>query len=136
MKIVLDTNVLLVAISRRSRYHAIFQAFELKQYTLLLTTDIVLEYEETINWHMGSEASKNVVEGFQRASNIEIIEKYFHWNLITNDPDDNKFVDCAIAGNADFLVTNDSHFHILKTIPFPKVEILSIDEFLELLRTP
>lgn len=135
MKIVLDTNVLLVAISRRSRYHAIFQAFELKQFSLLLTTDILLEYEETITWHMGDVTSKNILEGFQRVSNVKNIEKYYQWNLITNDPDDNKFVDCAVAGNADFLVTNDKHFNVLKAVEFPKIELLSADEFLDLLRT-
>ncbi len=136
MKIVLDTNVLLVSISRRSRYHPIFQAFENKRFSLLLTTDILLEYEETISWHLGAETARNILEGFQRVDNVGHIEKYFYWNLITSDPDDDKFVDCAVAGNVDFLVTNDGHFNVLKNIPFPKVEILSADAFLELLSTP
>lgn len=45
------------------------------------------------------------------------------------DPDDNKFVDCAIACNAKYLVSNDKHFRILKDIPFPKVELLTAQEF-------
>ncbi len=135
MKIVLDTNVLLVSISRRSRYHSIFQAFENKQFTLLVTTDILLEYEETIGWHMGNDAAKNVLEGFHRASNVGLIQKYFYWNLITADPDDDKFVDCAVAGNADFLVSNDSHFNVLKKIPFPSVKVISIDDFMEILKS-
>lgn len=56
------------------------------------------------------------------------------WLLIVADPDDNKFVDCAIAGNADFLVTNDRHFNILKDIDFPPVNIVTIDAFLDLLQ--
>jgi len=43
MRVVLDTNVLLVSISRRSPHHPIFQAFEEKRYELLITTDILLE---------------------------------------------------------------------------------------------
>jgi predicted nucleic acid-binding protein len=42
-------------------------------------------------------------------------------------------VDCAVAGNADFIVTNDGHFKVLKDIQFPRVEVLSIDEFEQLL---
>ena len=45
---------------------------------------------------------------------IEVTTK---WLLIVQDPDDDKFVDCAVAGQADYIVTNDGHFNILKTIP-------------------
>ncbi|MCB9294286.1 MAG: PIN domain-containing protein [Lewinellaceae bacterium] len=57
----------------------------------------------------------------------------YRWELIYNDPDDNKFVDCAVAGQADFLVTHDKHFNVLKEIPFPKVEILRLEALKELL---
>ncbi|MEM1319978.1 MAG: PIN domain-containing protein, partial [Bacteroidota bacterium] len=36
-----------------------------------------------------------------------------------------------IAGRVKFVVTNDKHFNILKNIPFPKVEIITIQDFLE-----
>ena len=36
------------------------------------------------------------------------------------DPDDNKYCDCAIAGNAKYLVTEDKHFQILKSISIKK----------------
>ncbi|MFM9840969.1 MAG: putative toxin-antitoxin system toxin component, PIN family [Cyclobacteriaceae bacterium] len=55
--------------------------------------------------------------------------------MIKQDADDNKFVDCAIASNSDYIVTNDRHFEILKTIEFPKVQIVNVNEFKELLTT-
>ena len=54
---------------------------------------------------------------------------------MTEASDRNKFVDCAIASNADFIVTNDGHFNVLKNIPFPKVKVISIDDFMEILKT-
>lgn len=42
---------------------------------------------------------------------------------------DRKFVDCAFAGNVDFLVTNDKHFNSLKNLDFPKINVLTIQEF-------
>ena len=51
--------------------------------------------------------------------------------LITADPDDNKFVDCAFAANADYLVSEDSHFDILKKTSFPKLNLVTLDEFME-----
>jgi len=53
--------------------------------------------------------------------------------LIRDDVDDNKFIDCAFAGNVNFLVSNDKHFNILKTTQFPKIPLLSISEFLKLI---
>jgi predicted nucleic acid-binding protein len=58
---------------------------------------------------------------------------YYNLNLIKADEDDNKFVDCAFAANADFIITNDSHFNILKDIDFPNIPVLSIVEFQVLL---
>lgn len=55
----------------------------------------------------------------------------FYFNLIKVDPDDNKFVDCAIAGNAKFIVTEDRHYDILQQIDFPKVNIIRLDEMMQ-----
>ena len=60
------------------------------------------------------------------------VDPFFVWQLITLDPDDNKYVDAAISGNAEYLVSDDSHFRILKTVPFPKVTLLTSDEFLNM----
>lgn len=61
------------------------------------------------------------------------VNKYYFWRLITVDPDDNKFVDCAISANADFICTEDSHFKVLSQIPFPVVNIISADDFVKIL---
>jgi predicted nucleic acid-binding protein len=61
--------------------------------------------------------------------NVHKQDIYYKWQLINADKDDNKFVDCAIAGNADFVVTEDKHFNELKIVEFPKLTVLSINEF-------
>ena len=60
---------------------------------------------------------------------------HFHLDLIKIDPDDNKFVDCAFAANATYIVSNDKHFDILKSIQFPSIDVIKIDEFLEELKS-
>ncbi|MCB1159912.1 MAG: hypothetical protein KDK45_20600 [Leptospiraceae bacterium] len=65
--------------------------------------------------------------------NVEFITTYYKWNLIKEDYDDNKFVDCAIASNANYLVFQDKHFNVLKQIDFPKIHLISIDKFKNLL---
>ena len=62
----------------------------------------------------------------------QVITPYYNFNLIEADKDDNKFVDCAIAAQAKCIVTNDHHYDVLKTIPFPKVEVVGLVEFMEM----
>jgi len=129
LKIVLDTNILLVSISPKSEHHWVFQKFISEVYILCVTTDILQEYEEIISNHMGHEVANTVLQLIENSLNVEYITKYFRWNLIDADPDDNKFVDCAISSNAKYIVTNDRHFNILKDLAFPKIEVIDIDEF-------
>lgn len=131
-KIVLDTNVLSVAISRRSRFYPVWQGLRDGLFELLVTTDILEEYEEIIGRDLSPELANAVLETLETLPNIHFIHKYYYWNLIAADPDDDKFVDCAVAGNADFIVTNDKHFGVLSTVSFPKVSVLSADEFLKM----
>ena len=133
MKVVLDTNVLLVSVSRRSPWHPIFLAFLQGSYSLAVTTDILDEYAEVIEEQMGKVASEQALEIILSQPNLERIEKYFFWQLIQKDPDDNKFVDCSVAANADYLVTDDKDFKLLKNIPFPKITLIGKDEFMKLL---
>ena len=53
--------------------------------------------------------------------------------ILAEYKDDDKFVDCAIAANADYIVSEDSHFNALKKIPFPLLTVLTLDEFKETL---
>lgn len=127
-KVVLDTNVLLVSISTKSKLHWIFKNLLEGNYILCLTTDILAEYAEIIEQQMGNLASESALGVLENLPNVEFITNYYKFNLL-KDPDDNKFVDCAISSNADFIVTHDSDFNILKEIEFPKVIILNTSEF-------
>lgn len=131
-KVVLDTNILLVSISSKSKLHWIFQNLLESNYILCLTTDILLEYAEIIEQKMGILASQNILGVLENLKNVELITNHYKFNLL-KDEDDNKFVDCAIASNADFIITHDADFNLLKKIDFPKVVILNTDEFKYLL---
>jgi predicted nucleic acid-binding protein len=60
---------------------------------------------------------------------VKKIDPFYKWSFITADPDDNKFVECAVAANAHFIITNDKHFKVLKDIPFPTIQTITIEEF-------
>ncbi|OHD78965.1 MAG: putative toxin-antitoxin system toxin component, PIN family [Spirochaetes bacterium RIFOXYB1_FULL_32_8] len=133
LKIVLDTNILLVSISRKSEYHWIFDKFIKNEFYLCISNDILSEYEEIMSLKLPSALKQYVLDIIAVSESVLFTNNFYKWKFITSDPDDNKFVDCAITSNADYLVTNDSDFKIIKKIDFPKVHILNYKEFKELM---
>lgn len=135
MKIVLDTNCLIPIIIPGSFGNDIWQAFRDGRYTLCVSTEILLEYEEILTRITGDEEfSKDVIEAILSANNVERVTPSFRFHLITADPDDNKFVDCAIIAGATYIVSNDKHFKELERYEFPKVAVRTLTEFLSIIR--
>jgi uncharacterized protein len=133
LRIVLDTNVLVASISQKSPYHWVWKAFVEGKYQLCLSTDILDEYAEVIERFFSVTDAENTLNQILLSQNTVQIVKYYEWNAIVNDPDDNKFFDCAVAANAQYIVSEDKHFNILKKIPFPSVFRIKTDEFKHLL---
>ncbi len=129
--IVLDTNCLLQALPTKSPYHKIWTDIFDGKISLCVNTDILEEYEEMIAQKSTPEIANNVVEAIVNLSTTTLQNTYVHFELLPADSDDNKFVDCAVASDAEYIVTNDKHFNPLKEIPWPKVEIIKITEFIK-----
>jgi uncharacterized protein len=87
MKIVLDTNVLLVAISRKTDFYAIFDAFLSGHYELCVTTDILNEYAEKLTDKFHPRVMFNTMQAIEKSPDVIQVNKYFFWNLISVDPD-------------------------------------------------
>lgn len=133
MKYILDTNVLVVSISKRSPYYWIWAELQQGKYEIGLTTDILAEYEEVLNHFYGTEVSKNVLATLDNLPNVQYITKFYRWELIKIDLDDNKFVDAGIAFQAEAIVTEDKHFKSLKNVEFPPIKAISISDFYQIL---
>jgi len=134
MNVLIDTNVLLVSLSSRSPLYEIFNALIKGDFNLIISTEIIFEYEEQIRLRYNDTIISEFLLILHESPNVLHFESYFKWNLISKDADDNKFVDCAVASAADLIVTSDKHFDILKSIPFPLVNVINPFEFLEILR--
>lgn len=128
-RIVLDTNCLLQVLPSNSPFHKVWEDILAGKIALCINTDILSEYEEIITRKTTYEIAYNVVEAIARLHTTFFQDVYYHFGLIDVDVDDNKFVDCAIASDADFLVTNDNHFATLKQIPWPKVTVIKLKDF-------
>ena len=129
MRVVIDTNVLWVSVSRRSASHWIYRAIVDGSLSLCVTTEILNEYAEIMSETLGTEASEAVLSLFNNLPNIHFVTTYFRWLAIKADPDDDKFFDCAVAASANCIVTEDGHFKILKKLDFPKMRVMNITQF-------
>ena len=129
MRIVLDTNILVRAVSGRSTNSFVFDKLFNQKYTLCVSTEILLEYEEILSRIYDKETAELVISSLLLLPNVVRTEVYFNMRLIIADADDDKFANCAFASNAHFIVTEDKHFKVLKKTPFPQIEAISYEKF-------
>jgi putative PIN family toxin of toxin-antitoxin system len=128
---VLDTNSLIQVLPRRSKYRFIWNRILDGEDQLCVTTEILEEYLEILTKLTNESVARNTIELIINNPSTVFITTYYHFNLITADPDDNKFVDCAVAANAKCIITNDKHFNVLNDYDFPRVSFLRLDQMVD-----
>ena len=124
-----------MSLPKISPYRPIFDGLINGQYQLIITEEIWQEYKEILAQKTTVQIAENLSKLLTQLENVKLTKVFFKWNLIIEDPDDNKFVDGAISGNAKYIVSNDKHFRILKNIAFPKVDVIKADVFLKEIST-
>jgi putative PIN family toxin of toxin-antitoxin system len=129
LRLVLDTNVFLVALAPQYRYYWLYECILRGGVEVCVSTEILLEYEEIIASRYGLHSTEAKLDYLLLLPNVLKTEPVFRWNLILSDPDDNKFVDCYLAAGADYLVGNDRHFDTVASLEFPPVRVLKYEEF-------
>ena len=129
MKIVLDTNAFISCIGKKSPYRNVFDVYLRKGYTLCVSAEILLEYEEKFTEFWGSEVTENLMGRLLAGTNTSFHSIYYNFGLVGSDPDDNKFADLYLASNADYLITNDTQLLLLNRLAFPPVVVITLQEF-------
>ena len=129
--VVIDTNCLLQIIARKSPYRPIWDAFLAGKYQLCVSNEILEEYQEILEQQITPTVAENVILLILNRNNTMLVDPHFRMELVTKDRDDNKFVDCAFAAGADYLVSEDSHFDVLRNTPFPLLNLVTLDEFMQ-----
>lgn len=133
MRVVLDTNCFLVCISRKSQFRSVFDHFLNRHFTLVMSDELLLEYEEIISQKASPEVAYNIRTLLINSLNVYWQKIFYRWLLIYDDPDDNKIADLTFAANADYLVTDDRHFDELKKLTFPRTNVITLANFQSML---
>ncbi|MBQ9576516.1 MAG: putative toxin-antitoxin system toxin component, PIN family [Muribaculaceae bacterium] len=130
-RLVLDTNSLLQCISRRSKYHDLWLSLLDGRNELCVSTEILEEYAEILERKTSPKFAELALDVISNNPYTVFITPYYHFKLIVVDPDDDKFVDCAVASNARFIVTEDSHYDVLQNLEFPRVDVIKLDDIIQ-----
>jgi len=130
MRVVVDTNVILAALPKLSRYRTIINALAEGRLELVVSTSILLEYQEILTQKTNSVVANNFLEFLTKLPGVVRVSSPFTWGIIKVDPDDNKFVDAGLIAGADFIITYDGHFDVVKESPFPTIPVVTPDVFL------
>ena len=130
MKIVLDTNVFISGIFFGGPPSQILQSWRQSKTRIVLTEQILTEYQrigEELSAKYPSVSIKQIIELFTVFG--EFVETRGISETICDDPDDNKFIECAIASQIKLIVSGDKH--LLNISGYKNIEVLKPREFVD-----
>ena len=134
MRVAADTNILISALLFGGTSEQVFLAGLRGEFQLLSSLSLLKEFEKVLkekfklNIHLVREIIEEVMDV------AEIVEVSSHIKAISYPDEDNRVLECAIDGKADFIVTGDTR-HILPLKEYGGIKILSPSEFLKHLPT-
>ena len=119
MKLTLDTNVLISATFWFGVSDKIIKKIESEEAELILSEDIIKEFSKVLEYEEIQEKIKNknlemkyTINKIISISKIVIPKEKF--NIVREDSDDNKILECAYEGKVDYIITYNKHLLKLK----------------------
>jgi len=131
IKAVLDTNVILSSIFWKGKEHEVVKKGLEGAYVLVTSKDIVDEVVRKLRDKFKFPEDKIGELLVLLKHFCEIITIKTRLKIVTEDPTDDKIIETAVDGNADFIVTGDKH--LLKLKEYKGIKILKSREFLKLI---
>lgn len=134
MKVVLDTNIFISGIHWSGSSEKILYAWFDNRFEFVCSESIIEEITETLmNFRIPlsmNDLLKWIIIISERAVIVKPSEKL---DIVKEDSDDNKFLEAAIAGNAQYIISQDKH--LLRIKEFRKVKIITPEKFLKILES-
>lgn len=130
MRIVIDTNVLVSGIFWTGNEAKVIEHCKKGKYINIASPYTLGEFEKVISkerFALTREEIEDLIELVLSFSVILIPSQKV--NIIKKDPNDNMFIDCALAGNAEYIISGDSH--LLDINRYKGIKILTAKKFLE-----
>lgn len=132
IKVTLDTNVLISAFFWQGDSYEVMMKFKEGEAELILSEDILNEFKEVLEREEKFCQTKGSIEEHLKVLGrvANIVSPKRKVNVIKEDEIDNRIIECAMAGNASYLVTKDKH--LLRLRSYGNIRIVTPREFLSL----
>ena len=128
MKVTVDTNFLISATQwDYSVAHKLLKKFILSDAEIFTTQDILDETAEVLerDFEYSKGDAENIIEKILLFA--KLIKTKQKIDVVKDDPDDNKVIDCAIEPSSDYIITYDKH--LLKLKDYKGIKIITPEEF-------
>ncbi|MFB3880056.1 MAG: putative toxin-antitoxin system toxin component, PIN family [Armatimonadota bacterium] len=127
-RVVLDTNILISHLFG-GRPREVVTLWSTGQVTLCVSPDILEEYREVLGrFEETSAEAQQLAAALAARANVLLVSPGERFEAVEADPDDNMFLDCAVAAQADVIVSGDQH--LLELGEFRGIPIVGPAEFL------
>lgn len=126
MKVVIDTNVFISSLlTPKGNPRRIIDLWRFEKITLCISKDILAEYFAVLFRLSMSEEPETVelLQLFEKRYNQVFTAAVPVISAIEEDPADNKFIECAVAAGAEYIVSGDRH--LLKRSNIGGIRILT-----------
>jgi len=135
MRAVLDTNVLISAVIATGTPHEVVVAGYSGEYQIVVSVATLLEFRETLHKYpdrfgLSDREIQEEVETLRYFA--EFVAPDVEPDVVDADPDDDKFLEAAVAGNAEYVVSGDQH--LLDIDNFRGIDIVSPRTFYEIVQ--
>jgi len=136
MKVTLDTNILISSTFWDGDSNKILNKVENNKIELILSEELIKEFTKVLNY----EEIKNKIRDKSLEMNrtvekiislSKIVAPLTKFDIVSEDHDDNKIIECAVEGNVNYIITNDNH--LLKLKEFQEIKIITPVEFLKII---
>jgi putative PIN family toxin of toxin-antitoxin system len=133
LRLVIDTNVLISSFFGGNPKKVI-DLWRRGRAILCLTREILEEYLRVMaRLPIAPETKSKLVAILQEKRNIELVNPSRRYAVIRQDPEDDKFIDCAVEAQADYIISGDGH--LLQVRAFRDIPIYSPKEFLQIIKS-
>ena len=131
-KVVIDTNVFVSGLNFKGKLREILDLIWKEEIKVCISLFILRELEKVLEEVFGWDKERigSTVERIKDKT-IEVQPKV-KISVIKEKNDDNRILECAVEGNAQYIVSGDKH-HLLPLSEYQGINILSPAEFLEII---
>lgn len=130
MRVVLDTNTLISALLFSGTASRLVPLWQSRRITVLLSRAILQEYLRVLTYpkfRLSDQEVRGLIEE-ELLPFVETVRVRKRLAVVRRDPEDNKFLECAVAGRAEHLVTGDQD--LLELGAYRGITILAAGDFL------